>query len=131
MKPRGTGVVASRRECPQSTNVSSPVQAMSRRRKAIIENDEEQFALHNNGYERDDFVVSDRDCHKVGESDDEDAFEPIREAGQITRSRKRKLGPPITTDEKLDRLNETHRMVVEDFMIHAKSESSKVRPIVI
>ena len=82
--------------------------------------------LHDNGYERNDFVVSDGEGQSPEESDDEDdAFEPVREAGELARSKKRQLGPPITTDEKLDGLSENHRLVVEDFVHHAKSEMEK------
>lgn len=117
---------ASRRDYPLSTNVSSPVQAMSRRRNKR-DLDDQDHDLHANGYARDDFVISDGDVQNTPETDDEDdAFEPIREAGRPVRSRKRQLGPPITIDEKLDRLNETHRMVVEDFVINAKREFAKV-----
>jgi len=64
--------------------------------------------LHSNGYERDDFVISDNDAELAEESEeeDEDAFEP---------------------DHKLERLNPTHRMVVDEFMVHAKRECEKVR----
>lgn len=84
--------------------------------------------LHSNGYERDDFVISDNDGNFAEESeeDDEDAFEPIREVGVVKSRRKRLLGPPITIDHKLERLNPTHRLVVDGFMVHAKRECEKV-----
>ena len=83
--------------------------------------------LHPNGYIRDDFIISDAEGDDLEETDDdEDAFEPIRVAGKPVRSRKWQLGPPITTDEKLDHLNETHRMIVEDFVHHAKEEGNNV-----
>ena len=109
---------------PQSTNVSSPVQAMSRRRQIIPEQDEdededEDVQLHRNGYRRDKFVVSDES--------ESDAFEKVREAGKSQRSRNdRDLGPPITTDEKMEVLDPIHQMVVDDFMNHAEAESKKV-----
>lgn len=83
--------------------------------------------LHRKGYERDDFVVSDKEAEDFGESnDDEDAFEPIREAGFSQKVKKRPLGPPITVDQKLETLNPTHRMVVDEFMVYAKRECEKV-----
>ena len=87
--------------------------------------------LHRNGYERDNFVISDDDAHlpEESEDDDDDAFEPIREVGGIRSARKRKLGPPITIDHKLERLNPTHCMVVDEFMVHAKRECEKVCPL--
>lgn len=113
---------------PQSTNVSSPVQALSRRRKLQNIEFAQDTDVHNNGCVRDDFVLSDGEDGELSETDDEDdAFEPIRVAGKPDRSRKRQLGPPITTDEKLDQLNEIHRMIVEDFVRHAKDEGNNVR----
>lgn len=90
--------------------------------------DVEDSAIHRNGYQRDNFVVSDAEdqSFKGSDEDKEVAFEPIRKAGKRQALKKRQLGPPITTDEKLDRLNETHRMVVDDFVIHAKKECEKV-----
>ena len=127
-KPKVTGVSASRREHPQSTNVSSPIQAAARRRNMQEFEDVEDSAMHRNGYQRDNFVVSDAEdqSFKGSDEDEEVAFEPIRKAGKRQTPRKRQLGPPVTTDEKLDRLNETHRMVVDDFVINAKKECEKV-----
>lgn len=83
--------------------------------------------MHPNEYVRDDFVIRDGEDREPSEMDDEDdAFEPIRVAGKPERSRRRQLGPPITTDEKLDQLNEIHRMIVEDFVHHAKDEGNSV-----
>ena len=92
--------------------------------------DVEDSAMHRNGYQRDNFVVSDaEDQSFIGSDEDEEvAFEPIRKAGKRQASKKRQLGPPITTDEKLDRLNETHRIIVDDFLVHAKNECDKVSP---
>lgn len=128
-KPKTTGVRATRRDYPQSTNVSSPVQAASRRRQVLHdwEDPKAERALHRNGYARDNFVISDDEAYNSEENDEEEeeGFEPIREAGKPQRTT-RQLGPPITTDEKLERLNPTHRMVVEDFVIHAKNLSENV-----
>lgn len=128
-KPRSTGVRAARRDYPQSTNVSSPIQAASRRRQVLHEwDDRTERTLHRNGYVRDNFVISDDEAYQFAGKDQEgdDDFETIREAGKPQRTTRRQLGPPITTDEKLERLNPTHRMVVEDFMVHARRLSNKV-----
>ena len=119
-----TGVSASRREHPQSTNVSSPVQAAAQRRRGrnIVQED----GLHRHlEYQRDDFVVSDNDP-AFEESDEEDSSFEARPHGKSKLAKKRQLGPPITTDEKMEGLNETHRMVVEDFVVNAKKECDKV-----
>jgi bloom syndrome protein len=107
----GTGVQAAENEddhYPASTNVSSPVQAMTRRR-----------------------LVRKADIAELAEdsSEGEDElsfFEPVRELGTTSRVVERPLGPPITDDEKLARLNPTHRHVLDDFMGNAKKESSEI-----
>ena len=106
--------------------MSSPVQAVSRRRKAQATSEDDVFEMHQNGYLCDDFVVSDGEGHSIETTDDDDAFEPIREAGKPRQSTKSQLGPPITVDEKLSKLNPTHQMVLDDFMHHAKKECDKV-----
>jgi bloom syndrome protein len=108
-KKRGTGVKAAEDDhYPASTNVSSPVQAMSRRRlvrKANVE----------------------RLTEDSSEGEDElSFFEPVRDRGVPTRDIKRQLGPPITDDEKLARLNPTHRHVLDDFMGNAKKVSGAI-----
>ena len=129
-KSKFTGVRAARRDYPQSTNVSSPIQAASRRRQVLHEWDDPktEHALHRNGYARDNFVISDEEAyHSEGNDEEgEENFGSIREAGKPLRTTRRRLGPPITTDEKLERLNSTHRMFVEDFMIHARKMSNDV-----
>ncbi|KAK4957740.1 hypothetical protein LTR28_005709, partial [Elasticomyces elasticus] len=108
---------------PLSTNVSSPVLAASKRRNVRKSDD----GLHLNGYAQDSFVVSDLGDDEYMDSDeDEGAFEPIRIAGRPRREKRRELGPPITTDEKLQRLNPTHRMIVDDFVVHARRECQKI-----
>ena len=78
-----------------------------------------------NEYSHHDFVISDND---YAESDDEsDYFEAVREAGKPERSKARKLGPPITIDEKLEGVDPAHRFVIDDFLIRAKKESDNVR----
>lgn len=56
----------------------------------------------------------------VGDSDDSDGFEPIRVAGRTGNQSTREMGPPITSDQRLDRLDHLHRAVVEDFEVTAK-----------
>ena len=76
-------------------------------------------------------MISDHDNNTLDEpletEDDssDDAFGDIREAGKPHRSKKRQLGPPITTDEKLETLNQTHRSVVDHFMWEANELSKK------
>lgn len=121
VKNRRTGAAISRPEYPLSTNVSSPIQAVSRRR---VQQQRPQVASDLNEYSHDDFVISDND---YADSDDEsDRFEPVREAGKPERSNARKLGPPITIDEKLEGVDPAHRFVIDDFLVRAKKESDSV-----
>jgi bloom syndrome protein len=126
---RGTGVAASRQDFPQSTNVSSPVQASSRRRIAQYKRTTEP-EVQAHGYLEDDsapeFSAYDGNNIDGTEDDSDDELGHIREAGRPQRSKKKQLGPPITMDEKLDKLNKTHKLVVEDFMVHAGAESRTV-----
>lgn len=105
----GTGVMAAEDDhYPASTNVSSPIQAKSRRRlirKADLP----------------------RLIEESSEGEDElSFFEPVREKGVSARDTRHQLGPPITDDEKLARLNPTHRHVLDDFMGNAKKESAAI-----
>lgn len=114
---KGTGVGVARHDYPQSTNVSSPVQDASRRRVGRTNTQVEIKERHTNGYARDDFTVSDEDS---------DGFEAVRVAGKASRVRAQQLGPPITTDQKMEELNPIHRLVVDDFVREAKKECEKV-----
>jgi bloom syndrome protein len=113
-----TGVVAARDV--HSTYVSSPIHGASKRHHGRIfdqDEDEEPPSLHNNGYYRDSFVVDD---------DDDDGFEPVRFADKARVSKRRELGPPITGDETMDSLTPRHRMIVTNFVIHAKNKGKSI-----
>lgn len=127
-KQRDKGASAARQEYPQSTNVSSPMQAATKRRVTKRTQVLGAAALQPNRHVRGASRMSDdaSSCYHPGE-DSEDAFEPTSELQSI-REQKRKLGPPITIDEKLKSLDSTHRMVVDDFMVQAATENERVRP---
>lgn len=139
---KGTEAYGSRVDYPPSTNVSSPVQAASRRRAVPPS----KVATLKHGYVKDDFVVEEDDsedafeeliptarqrgnnrrvAHESSDESDEN-FGPVREAGKPQRCKKRNLGPPITTDEKLESLNPIHRHVVEGFVAEAQKRSEKI-----
>ncbi|EEH47654.2 uncharacterized protein PADG_03738 [Paracoccidioides brasiliensis Pb18] len=99
---RGTRVRALGNEHPQSTNVSSPVQASLRRRN------------YGRGFVGQNIPEDD-------DEDDSDGFEPIRKAGQHSRSDANDLGPPITDDGKFSRLDHLQSIMVEEFMFYAKN----------
>lgn len=86
---------------PQSTMVSSPVIAAQDRRL-------------------DRFQYNGAPVPRPSVDEDSDGFEPIRTAGKARRPNTYEMGPPITSDQKLDRLDHVHRVVVEDFQEHAK-----------
>lgn len=93
---------------PQSTMVSSPVQSANNRRQARSQQ------------------RSARVDHSSAD-EDSDGFEPIRVAGNQRREAARELGPPITSDQKMDQLDHLHRAVVEDFEVTAKRYLQDVR----
>jgi bloom syndrome protein len=105
-KKTSTGVKVAQEDYPASTNVSSPVQAMSTRRLAC----------------RQPTVFEESD----EEEEDISSFAPVRDYGVRAPSRRRQLGPPITIDEKLERLNPTHRHIVDDFVDSAKKQCQKI-----
>lgn len=121
-------MAAAIQDCPLSTNVSSPIQAASRRRIAQYNKSDSHVKLTSKGYSCDAFVITDNDAISANgfDEDSDESFEPVREAGKSRSSKKRELGPPIMADEKLEKLNPTHRMVVDDFMCQAKKESENV-----
>lgn len=87
---------------PQSTNVPSPRASTTRKRRAPVP------AVNND------------------DSDESDGFEPIRVAGRESQRKERQVGPPITEDTRLGELDETRRMLVDDFVTNAKSLCQQV-----
>jgi len=122
----------SKEQLPLSTNVSSPVEEVAKRRKPA--QDAQKGALHASGYERDNFVVSDPDDETYGNAasaDESDAYDdvdfaPIRHRGQLRREKTRELGPPIVVDSTMSGLNDIHRMVVDNFVQEAKTKCSEI-----
>ena len=126
------------RRPPPSTNVSSPVAGLSKKRKtkptlATVEDREDDdgeseagLELHANGYGRDDFVVSD-------EEEDEDAFEPRPRRRNPQPHRRQQtleeLGPSISRDPRLDEagLDEIHQDIVHAFVERAQKMEENLR----
>nr|POE92437.1 atp-dependent dna helicase hus2/rqh1 [Quercus suber] len=122
-----------RRPVPMSTNISSPPQTapkQSNRRPNSRPNSRPDL----NGYRLDAVTVEDpedddyTESDQSGESSDgfEDLMGKVRDAGQISKSKRREPGPPITSDDVMDRLPELHRMVVEDFLGLAHQETQNL-----
>ncbi len=133
-KKRETGVAASHPEFPGSTNISSPIQAASRCRAGKISEAAPTLELHKFKYSRNvDSVLSDDEDEYEGaideaDDDSEEDFEPQRVKGKTRIVKRRPLGPPITTDEKIERLNTIHQIVVDGFLNTAKDEGRRVSP---
>ncbi|PYH37379.1 RecQ family helicase MusN [Aspergillus neoniger CBS 115656] len=87
---------------PQSTNVSSPVQAANQRRLSRFR------------YQGGAGDTTDDDA-------DSDGFERIRIAGKPAQEKRRTPGPPITQDRRFEQLDPLHKAVAEDFMVYAKN----------
>lgn len=119
---------------PPSTNISSPLKAPARKRKAKVpvldaedeETDEEPNGpLHANGYEDDGFVVGDDDLS-------DDGFEPVRTSLAPPRRRQQtldELGPAISRDARLKEanLNEIHEDIIPVFVEAAKTLEEQLR----
>jgi len=105
-KQRGTGVAAAEDDdYPASTNISSPIQARSRRK-----------------------LVRRKQPPEPDQDSEEDiaSFEPIREYGVPEQRKPHKSGRPITTDEKIAQLNEIHQYILEDFVETAKKTLNNI-----
>ena len=105
-KPRkkvgATGVRAALDDYPASTNVSSPVQPRSKRKlarpaRAVESSDDEE------------------------EDQDSDGFAPVKEYGVPIVQKKSRMGPPITKDRALAKLDDAHQHVLEVFMEEARN----------
>ncbi|KAK4043668.1 hypothetical protein C8A01DRAFT_12812 [Parachaetomium inaequale] len=130
---------------PPSTNISSPVSGLSKKRNAnsvmptvVDEGDEDGegdagWELYANGYERDDFVVSDEDAEEA-------AFGPPARPRpppppppppppQHRQQTLDELGPPISRDPRLDEaaLDDIHQDVVQAFVERANEMEENLR----
>ncbi|KXX77467.1 ATP-dependent DNA helicase hus2/rqh1 [Madurella mycetomatis] len=138
--------VTSRRP-PPSTNISSPVLAVSKKRKAksalstfVDEEDEEtgygsSRDLRGNGYKRDHFVVSDNEAEQEEEEEEEEeeAFEPVPHR-RLASTRQRQqtlneLGPPISRDTRLEEagIDDIHLDIVQVFVDKAGEIEENLR----
>lgn len=106
-------------EFPISTNVSSPVPAISRKKARPSPARKE---LNLASYLHDDFVVPDD-----SEETESDAFEPPRSASPTSRKQtSRNAGRAITSDDVMDGLNDVHRAVVDHFVDRAKEIAREI-----
>jgi bloom syndrome protein len=132
-----------RARAPPSTNVSSPVRVRSkksRKRNPFVDDeasDEDNPGaggsddidpagdLHNTGYERDGFVVSD-----IDEGSDVEHFDPPRRPVQRRRQQRlEELGARIShgTFEEVGDLPEIHQALIPSFVEEAKRKEEDIR----
>ena len=117
-------------EAPQGTYLSSPPKKKARQKKAKAaappsdDFDDEDDELHPNGYERDDFVVS--DVSDDDEDDDDEHFGPLPNQG-AAKAKSRNVGPPISHDLRLEELPEIHQDIVHHFVREAKEKEEALR----
>lgn len=70
----------------------------------------------------------DRWRNKVADEDSDDAFEPpLRGRLSHRTNATTQLGPPITTDSRMDALNQSHQVIVHQFVDAAKILEEKIR----
>lgn len=103
---------------PQSTDVSSPIHAASKRRKAknLARDEGSDNEMH--------------DLAATSEGSDAEYFEPIREGGiRLDFSRSIEVGPPITSDKQMLEANisDVHQDVIRHFVPEAKKLEEKIR----
>lgn len=96
---------------PASTNVSSPIQARSRKRRVGV------CQLP---------ILNDEDDDDDDEGDDIVEFPEIRKKGIPLRRTTREPGPPITSDEFTKGLSDIHLLVLDDFVQRAKESLGRI-----
>ncbi len=110
---------------PQSTNVSSPIQYVARERPVRARAPPRKAATSRRQQAPYDCTGADAPNQQILASDNDD-IDSIPLSRRPKGRTKQQLGPPITTDERMSTLDETHRLVVEDFVQNAKDLGEKV-----
>jgi bloom syndrome protein len=108
---------ASRQNLPfPSTILTSPISESRRRGLRAKQRDQDDEM---EGY-ADDFVEPDSE-------DEEEYFEPVLPRGKQREATPAGLGPPVTTDERMEALPELHRVFVCQFVEEAKKEVDRIK----
>jgi bloom syndrome protein len=110
-KPGGPSIPRGSTAQPPSTMFTSPLAPSSRRNNTKGKNRMAEIS------DDDDFLASDED----------DAFEPVRDSTIRKGRRALPLGPPITTDGRMKDLPDLHRVSVHQFVDDAKKLEEKLR----
>ncbi|KAK0618576.1 hypothetical protein B0T17DRAFT_343576 [Bombardia bombarda] len=133
--PSNTLAPSQARRPPPSTNISSPIRAAPKKVKSRpgvppgvcgsneVSDEEPSGKMHANGYEKDDFTVSDIE---------EDAFEPMPAQRRPPAQRQRtlqELRPSISQQSQLNEasLDEVHQEVISAFVEKAKEYEEQLR----
>ncbi|KAH8737198.1 hypothetical protein BGZ61DRAFT_377933 [Ilyonectria robusta] len=103
-----------------STWVSSPV-GRRKKKSQVVDSDDEELAMMANGYVNDRFAMPDDPM-----DDDEEAFDELPKHRPAKPPSKR-LGPPISTDTRLQDLPEIHQDIIHGFVLEAKKIEENIR----
>jgi bloom syndrome protein len=102
-----------------STILTSPIAEPRKRRAHAIQDDSDEDVDHPYGAP-DDFVAPDSE-------DEEEYFEPLQSRGKQREATPAGLGPPVTTDERMEALPELHRVFVYQFVEEAKKVVDRIK----
>ncbi|KAF7539016.1 hypothetical protein G7Z17_g12506 [Cylindrodendrum hubeiense] len=120
-KPKKTSKKSKDQDLPASTYVSSPV-GRRRKKSRVIDSDDEAHAVMANGYMNDRFAMPDDEV----DEDEEEAFNELPEHRPAKPPAKR-LGPPISTDTRLQDLPDIHQDIIHGFVQEAKKLEEHIR----
>ena len=109
---------------PQSTILTSPITPVKQNRrqdsKALelddLDEDDEEYT-----HDQDDFEIS------GNEESESEAFDSPPSKKLRKGKQKAALGPPITTDDRMEDLSEAHRSIAEGFIGDAKTLEEQIR----
>ncbi|OAP61846.1 hypothetical protein AYL99_04049 [Fonsecaea erecta] len=112
-KTQRTGVKAAADDYPASTNVSSPLQPRSRRIPPRAQFDDDSD---------DEFVD-----HVEDDDDDSFSFDSMPVVSGHRPKTNTRIGPPITSDDRTEGLDEIHQHILDDFVDNAKREIKRIQ----
>ncbi|KAJ8070197.1 hypothetical protein OCU04_000586 [Sclerotinia nivalis] len=114
---------------PPSTLLTSPIAETRTSRKGKERYIEDDIAMTDDDFHPSTYPQHDPLASDSVESSEDDAFEPMRGGSRSMRGSRQanRIGPPITVDEEMKRLNPVHRDVVDDFVQQAKTLEESTR----
>ena len=102
-----------------STIVTSPITEPRKRRSSANKDESDEDIEYPYGTP-DDFVAPDSD-------EEQEYFESLQSKGKEREATPAGLGPPVTTDERMEALPELHRVFVYQFVEEAKKEVDRIK----